>query len=146
MTDASSATLIQLRRGTYQEWTETNPFLEEGEAAYAYDVEMLKIGDGVHNYNDLNPVYANGKLDVIVLDKEEWTGDTAPYVQRVDVDFMYDFFNPNVGLNPSSSYNVALVEVQEYSKLYKGVSGNGYVDFYATEKPLCSLSLTLKRL
>lgn len=140
------ATLIQLRRGTFEHFTATNPLLAEGEAAYAYDIEMLKIGNGIQNYNDLRPVYANGKIEVLLLEESKWTGETAPYTQRIEVDNMWSFFNPNVGLNPSTSYNVALVEVQEYSKLYKGVSGEGYIDFYATEKPKCDLSLTIKRL
>lgn len=140
------ATLIKLRRGTYAHFVSTNPLLAEGEPAYAYDVQMLKIGDGEHSYNDLRPTYANGAVDTILLDKDEWTGDTAPYTQQVDVDFMYDFFNPSVNLSPSISYVQALVEVQEFSKIYKGVSGDGYVIFYATDIPKCNLSLTLKRL
>lgn len=140
------ATLIELRRGTYAEWVSANPLLEEGEPAYAYDVEMLKIGDGIHTYNELRPVYANGKVDIIQLNSGDWIGDTAPYTQRIEVDFMYDFFNPSVNLNPSASYVDALVELQEYSKIYKGESGNGYIDFYATDIPQRNLSLTLKRL
>ena len=140
------ATLIKLRRGTYAHFVETNPKLEEGEPAYAWDVQMLKIGDGTHNYNNLRPTYANGTVDTILLDKDEWTGDTAPYTQEISVDFMYEFFNPSVNLNPSDSYVNALVEVQEFSKVYKGVSGDGFVRFYATDIPKCDLSLTLKRL
>ena len=140
------ATLIQLRRGTFEHFTAVNPLLAEGEAAYAYDIEMLKIGDGVHNYNDLRPVYANGAINTIILNYDEWEGDTAPYTQRVEIDNMFDFFNPQVGLNPSSSFNLALLEIQEYSKLFNGESGNGYIDFYAIEKPICNLSLTVKRL
>ena len=140
------ATLIQLRRGTFAHFTAENTFLAEGEAAYAWDIEMLKIGDGVHNYNDLRPVYANGKVDTVLLDYEDWEGDTAPYTQRVEIHNMFDFFNPQVGLNPSASFNQAVLEIQEYSKLYNGESGNGYIDFYAVEKPICDLSLTVKRL
>lgn len=140
------ATLIQLRRGTHAEWERSNPVLAVGEAGYETDTEILKIGDGTTEYNSLRPTYANGKIEVLLLEESEWTGETAPYTQRVEVDNMWSFFNPNVGLNPSTSYDVALVEVQEYSKLYKGVSGDGYIDFYATEKPKCNLSLTIKRL
>lgn len=140
------ATKIKLRRGTYAHFVEVNPLLDEGEPAYAYDVQMLKIGDGINNYNDLRATYANGAIDTILLEQDEWTGDTAPYTQRVSVDFMYDFFNPSVNLNPSESYVQALVEVQEFSKVYKGISGDGWVEFYATDIPNCDLSLTLKRL
>lgn len=140
------ATRIKLRRGTYAAFVSNNPLLAEGEPAYAKDVQMLKVGDGVHNYNDLRPVYANGSVGSILLDKDEWVGDTAPYTQQVSVDFMYEFFNPSVNLNPSNSYVQALMEVQEYSYIYKGESGDGFVKFYATQIPRCDLSLTLKRL
>ena len=140
------ATRIRFRRGTYSRFVTKNPKLADGEPAWAYDVQMIKIGDGEHNYNDLRPVYANGMVNTILLDKNEWEGETAPYTQEVDVDFMYEFFNPSVNLNPSDSYVAALVEVQEFSKIYKGVSGDGFVRFYATDIPKCDLSLTLKRL
>ena len=140
------ATRIKLRRGTYARFVAKNPLLADGEPAYARDVQMLKIGDGVHNYNDLRPTYANGQVDIITLNSDAWVGETAPYTQKVNVDFMYEFFNPSVNLRPSNSYVAALVEVQEFSKIYKGVSGDGWVEFYATDIPKCSLSLTLKRL
>ena len=89
---------------------------------------------------------AKASLQELLLDYEDWEGDTAPYTQRVEIDNMFDFFNPQVGLNPSASFNQAVLEIQEYSKLYNGVSGNGYIDFYAVEKPICDLSLTVKRL
>ena len=140
------ATRIRLRRGTYARFVTKNPLLADGEPAWADDVQMMKVGDGVHNYNDLRPVYANGMVNSILLDKDDWEGDTAPYTQEVEVDLMYEFFNPSVNLNPSNSYVQALVEVQEFSTIYKGVSGDGFVKFFATDIPKCDLSLTLKRL
>ena len=140
------ATLIHIRRGTAAFWQGSNPVLAEGEPGYETDSQILKIGDGSTDYNSLRPTYANGAIQDVLLSVNSWTGDTAPYTQTVNVDLMKDTFNPNVGLKPSSSYDVALVEVQEYSKLYKGVSNNGSITFYATDLPRCDLSLTIKRL
>lgn len=140
------ATLIQLRRGNTSQWNGTNPILAVGEPGWDSEYETLKIGDGETPYNSLRPTYANGAIQTLSLLAESWVGETAPYTQRVTVDKMLPDFNPNVGLDPSSVYDVALVEVQEYSKLYKGESGNGYIDFYATDKPKCDLNLTIKRL
>lgn len=139
------ATLIQMRRGSENQWKTANPVLMEGEPGFEKETGIFKVGDGQTEYNSLQSVFAVGKIETILLDKDRWTGDTAPYTQRVDVDIMRKIFNPNVGLNPSSSYDVALVEVQEYSKLYKGDSEDGYMIFYATERPKCNLSLTIKR-
>ena len=45
--------VIQLRRATEAEWIEKNPILRLGEPAYSYDVNKLKIGDGVNVWDDL---------------------------------------------------------------------------------------------
>lgn len=140
------ATLIQLRRGTAAQWKSQNPILALGEAGYETDSQILKIGDGVTEYNSLRPTYANGDIQIILLDKDEWSGDTAPYTQTVQVDLMTADFNPNVALIASDSYDVALVQLQEYSKLFKGVSSDGAITFYATTPPKVDLSLRIKRL
>lgn len=50
------ATIIQLRRDTPENWSEANPILEEGEMAVEVrtgDAFALKIGDGIHHWNNL---------------------------------------------------------------------------------------------
>lgn len=47
---------ILFRRGTQAEWESYNPILNSGEPAYAYDTQILRIGDGINHYNDLNTV------------------------------------------------------------------------------------------
>lgn len=44
---------IQFKRGTAQRFIEVNPLLSEGEPGFEYDTYKLKIGDGVHYWNDL---------------------------------------------------------------------------------------------
>ena len=45
---------IQFRRDTSANWTTYNPVLMEGEVGYETDTKMRKIGDGTHNWNDLD--------------------------------------------------------------------------------------------
>ena len=49
---------IQLRRGNAIDWFNANPLLAEGEICVELDTGKFKIGDGIHNWNDL--LYASG--------------------------------------------------------------------------------------
>lgn len=44
---------IQLRRDTASNWTNYNPILLEGESGIELDTDQWKLGDGIHNWNDL---------------------------------------------------------------------------------------------
>ena len=50
--------VIQLRGGTYAVMTAANPLLARREIAVEIDTGKIKVGDGVHNWNDLP--YAGG--------------------------------------------------------------------------------------
>jgi len=49
--------LLQIRRGTYSEWTSTNPRLESGEFGLDTTNNRLKVGPG--NWNDLDYLFEN---------------------------------------------------------------------------------------
>ena len=49
---------FQLRRDSLTRWTEVNPLLLNGEIGLEIDTRKFKIGDGIHNWNDLE--YAMG--------------------------------------------------------------------------------------
>lgn len=59
-------TTFRLKRGTAARWAEVNPILEQGEPGFVYDVNRLKIGDGVTPWNDLP--YIDGKREVSNFD------------------------------------------------------------------------------
>ena len=44
---------IQLRRDTAANWTNYNPILLEGEPGIELDTDQWKMGDGIHNWNNL---------------------------------------------------------------------------------------------
>jgi hypothetical protein len=48
--------LIILRRGTTTEWSNNNPILASGEPGFDLTGNLLKIGDGISSWNQLNPI------------------------------------------------------------------------------------------
>lgn len=53
----------QLKRGSAARWAELNPILKQGEPGFAYDVNILKIGNGIDAWNDL-PVINSGSYAI----------------------------------------------------------------------------------
>lgn len=56
-------TTIQLKRGKYQDIYDKNPILENGEPCFAYDRNILKIGDGITAYRELPEIITSFKID-----------------------------------------------------------------------------------
>ena len=92
---------IQLRRGTAQQWSTNNPVLAEGELCLELDTKKFKIGDGIHNWNDIpyaenrNTLAAmasdidiseieNGSLLIYNLGINKWKASTTLDQQDVD--------------------------------------------------------------
>ena len=49
-------TRFQLKRGLAEAWDRNNPILAAGEPGWTLDTHILKIGDGVTAWKDLEPV------------------------------------------------------------------------------------------
>ena len=49
-------TTFQLKRGLASAWEKANPILAAGEPGWTLDTHVLKIGDGVLPWNDLNAI------------------------------------------------------------------------------------------
>jgi hypothetical protein len=47
------AVQIQLRNDTAAAWTSANPVLAQGELGVESDTKLIKLGDGINNWNDL---------------------------------------------------------------------------------------------
>lgn len=153
------ATRIQLRRGTAEQWRQINPILAIGEAGFETDTGILRIGDGESPFTSLQPTYANGKTDDFVLEPDNWqlseiedeeTGEITmglPYYQTIAVDLMTPEFNPHVSLVvPEDDFETSMLALKDYSKIYKGESGDGAITFYALEPPTVDLNIKIKRL
>jgi hypothetical protein len=48
------AVQIQLRNDTSTAWASGNPILAEGEIGIETDTRLVKLGDGINNWNDLD--------------------------------------------------------------------------------------------
>lgn len=57
-------TTFKLRRGLASKWAEVNPILAEGEPGWAMDTEVLKIGDGIKTWNELNALSGVDPADI----------------------------------------------------------------------------------
>lgn len=53
---------IKLRRGLASEWSTVNPILSQGEPGFAFDINALKIGDGINPWN-LLPAFISSEVD-----------------------------------------------------------------------------------
>jgi len=107
-------TTIQLKRDTSIAWEVYNPVLKVGEPGYATDTKVLKIGDGVTAWNDLEPygisedIYNNPKLTSLAKsyleDDANWENgsyigaqleDIAQGTRHYDNVYVYEFVENN---------------------------------------------------
>jgi len=73
-----------------------------------------------------------------------WTGTNAPYTQSVEVDGLLASDVPIVGLVQSGTYSEAQTQLSDYGKIYRAVTSNGSIMFYARESTSAALTLQLK--
>lgn len=57
-------TTFKLKRGSAVQWAEVNPILGLGEPGFVYDLNLLKIGNGVTAWNDL-PYLAEDQASIV---------------------------------------------------------------------------------
>ena len=101
------ARIIQFRRHTAQEWQEKNPILLESEIGYEKGTGMIKIGDGLLRWNELEPFRTQLSDEYIYI------------LENInDVIFNYlmgDFeFIPDQTINPSEPYGGNLGDILDW--------------------------------
>lgn len=85
-------TVFRLKRGTAARLAQVNPVLMQGEPCFAYDTNQLKIGDGIHAWNDLP--YIEGKSDILSYDSFEnfpTVGDTTVIYKATKEKCLYQY-------------------------------------------------------
>jgi hypothetical protein len=80
-----STRMVQ-RKGTYQQWFDTNPKLLSGEIGYETDTNKFKVGDGTTNWNNLAYFINQDEVTTMTQDfaTEEYV-DTAITNSEVDL-------------------------------------------------------------
>lgn len=107
----------------------------DGEDLFDFDRDLNE------NWNKIDKRFGVAE---ITLSAAAWEGTTAPYSQTVEIEGIESTHNPHVALIPSSDYEVSQGELQEYAKLYDGVTSDGEITFYAKEQPGINLNLKIK--
>lgn len=78
-------TTFLLRRGTTAAWESANPILQYGEPGYEKDTGKLKIGDGIHPWNELPYLTGSGDpADINVDNKSIVINDTQISLKGFD--------------------------------------------------------------
>lgn len=75
-------TTFKLKRGTAARWAELNPILAQGEPGFAYDVNLLKVGNGETPWNDL-PYINDSETGVVSAPK------VTDFPEVGDIDVIY---------------------------------------------------------
>lgn len=93
------ATRIQVRRDYAYKWLQVNPILAEGEVGFVIDTNRLKIGDGLHHWNDL-PYLSPDSSEAIDIMKqlEDYTYDKSTIEKKfIDNQEMISYMNSKEG-------------------------------------------------
>ena len=113
-------TRIQLKYDTYANWSTNNPVLKAGEMAIATVAEkeqsmtnlpniVLKVGDGVHNYNQLKFVSA------LAADVHEWAkASTKPVYKAEEITGLADYIAERSDFDTDTQYQLVAVSGATY--------------------------------
>lgn len=80
-----AGTAVQHRRGTAAQWAVANPVLPDGEFGYEKDTGIVKMGNGVSTWNQLQPILIGSFLDINgkAYDADRLDGlDSTAYVKQ----------------------------------------------------------------
>jgi hypothetical protein len=87
-----AGTSFENRRGTAQVWRTANPVLKAGELGYETDTHVIKIGDGVNNWNALPTANDQTYLPILgkAADSDKLDGlDSTAFLTRTDATATY---------------------------------------------------------
>ena len=157
-------TRIQLKYDTYANWSANNPVLKAGEMAIAtvdsgvqgmtnLPNVVLKVGDGVHNYNQLKFVSA------LAADVHEWAkADKKPAYTASEITGLADYIAERSDFDTDTQYQLVAVSGATYKyQLQSRAFANGawgewanvdgqVIDFSGADTRLKSLEDTVSSL
>ena len=78
------------------------------------------------------------------LTATSWTGTTSPYAQSVTVSGVVSTDTPIIDVVMSGTYSTDEARIEAWGYIYRAVTANSSMTFYATEKPTVSLPIQIK--
>lgn len=73
-----------------------------------------------------------------------WSGSAAPYTKTVTVSGILATDTPIIDVVMSGTYSTDSARAKVWGYIYRAVTGNGTITFYATEKPTVELPIQIK--
>ena len=74
----------------------------------------------------------------------DWSGTSAPYTKTVSVSGILSTDTPIIDVVMSGTYSTDEARAEAWGYIYRAVTANGSITFYATEKPTVSLPIQIK--
>jgi len=73
-----------------------------------------------------------------------WSGSSAPYSKTVTVSGILATDNPIIDIVMSGTYSTDEARIEAWGYIYRAVTANDSITFYATEKPTVSLPIQIR--
>ena len=73
-----------------------------------------------------------------------WSGSSAPYSKTVSISGLLSTDTPIIDVVMSGTYSTDEARIEAWGYIYRAVTANGSITFYATEKPTVSLPIQIK--
>ena len=73
-----------------------------------------------------------------------WSGTSAPFSKTVTVSGILATDTPIIDIVMSGTYSTDEARIEAWGYIYRAVTANGSITFYATEKPTVSLPIQIK--
>ena len=73
-----------------------------------------------------------------------WSGSAAPYTKTITVSGILATDTPIIDIVMSGTYATDEARIEAWGYIYRAVTANGSMTFYATEKPTVSLPIQIK--
>ena len=73
-----------------------------------------------------------------------WSGTSAPFSKTVTVSGILSTDTPIIDVVMSGTYSTDEARIEAWGYIYRAVTANGSITFYATEKPTVSLPIQIR--
>ena len=130
----SSGTVVENRftAGTYDEIKQTVTSCNDALTSHLAETASI---------NAIGHVYA---AEFTATLSTSWSGSAAPYTQTVTINGITSAHNPIIDVMMSGTYSTDQQRIEQWGYIYRAVTGNDSITFYATEKPTVSLPIQIK--
>lgn len=94
-----------------------------------------------------NEFHSVDRTQIIVREltlSTDWEGDSVPFTQEIEVEEMLATDAPTIVLVPAGTHSEQMAQVAEFSKIFRGITSDGKITFYAKEATTLTLTLQMQ--